>query len=123
MPSKPWTKMTAEELAKATSQFDVGPGPRAIKPPPGELAKHRRAMGKAKSARRKGIRRGRPPLGDGAARVLFTIEPGLLMRLDAFARKHHLKRSQLIAVSVESYMAAEHSGRVSEPLPPRALAS
>jgi hypothetical protein len=99
MTGKPWTKMTAAELAKATREFEDGPGPRAIKPPPGELAKHRGVM-------RKTRRRGRPPLGNGAARVLFTIDPGLLKRLDAFARKHGLKRSRLITVSVESYIRA-----------------
>jgi metal-responsive CopG/Arc/MetJ family transcriptional regulator len=52
-------------------------------------------------------RRGRPALGDGAARVLFTIDPDLLTRLDAFASARGMKRSRLIALSVELYMGAK----------------
>ena len=101
MPRKPWTKMTVEELAKATREFDQGPGGKPVPPTPAESARHEKAMGKP--------RRGRPRLGEGAARVLFTIEPTLLQRLDAFAREHGMKRSQLIALSVQSYM--RHAAR------------
>ena len=107
MARKPWTKMTVEELAKATKAFEHGSGPRAVPPGPAEMAKHKKAMGKP--------RRGRPRLGEGAARVLFTIEPTLLRRLDAFAREHGMNRSNLIATSVESYMR--------EAIPPRAGAT
>jgi len=109
MPRKPWTKMNLAELAKATREFDSGPGPAAVPASAAELAKHRQAM---RPAVKRG--RGRPSFGDGAARVLFTIDPCLLTRLDAFARKHVMKRSRLIAESVESYMkfksGAGHSG-------------
>lgn len=50
--------------------------------------------------------RGRPRLGAGAARVLFSIDPDLLTRVDGFARRHGMKRSHLIAASVEAYMAS-----------------
>jgi hypothetical protein len=99
MRRKPWTKMTADELAEATKEFDRGPGPSPVVPSARESAKHGTAM--RRSSKRG---RGRPPLGNGAARVLFTIDPSLLIRLDAFARKHGLKRSHLIAQSVEAFM-------------------
>ena len=101
MPKKPWTKMTTEDLARATRAFDRGAGPPASAPAPTQAAKHIRAMAAATKPRR-----GRPRLGSGAARVLFTIDPELLQRLDAFARDHGMKRSNLIAASVEAYMAA-----------------
>jgi hypothetical protein len=103
MARKPWTKMTTEELTEATKEFDHGPGPKAIRPTAAELAKHRKA-GFSAAGNHGGRGRGRPKLGSGAARVLFTIDPGLLVRLDAFARKRGLKRSQLIAQSVEAYI-------------------
>jgi hypothetical protein len=102
MSRKPWTKMTATELAAATKQFDRGPGPTAVSPTAAELAKHRRAT---RPAPKRG--RGRPAFGDGAVRVLFTIDPRLLARLDTFARDHGMKRSQVIAASVESYMKSK----------------
>ncbi|HXE55535.1 MAG TPA: hypothetical protein VN541_21105 [Tepidisphaeraceae bacterium] len=100
MPSKPWTTMTASELAKATRQYDDGHRPRAVAPPARQKAKHERAM-------RPGPKRGpgRPRLGAGAARVLFSIDPDLLTRLDDYARRHGMKRSHLIAASVKAYMA------------------
>lgn len=103
MPTKPWTKMTTDELAKATKEFDAGPPPRRVKPSAKELAKHKQAMSSPRRRVRK-IGPGRPPLGTGAVRVLFSIDPSLLVRLDAFARKHGMKRSNLITVSVEAYM-------------------
>jgi hypothetical protein len=99
MRHKPWTKMTAAELAEATREFDHGTGPAARSPTAREAAKQRLAMRTASKRQR-----GRPRLGEGAARVLFTIDPNLLIRLDVFARKHGVKRSQLIAQSVEAYM-------------------
>jgi hypothetical protein len=122
MQKKPWTKMTADELAEATAEFDAGPGPRTIKPSRAGLAKHRRAIAKPNASRSKALGRGRPRLGDGAARVLFTIERGLLLRLDAFARKHNLNRSRLISLSVESYMNHMRSGAETKSPPPAALA-
>jgi hypothetical protein len=109
--------MNLAELRKATKEFDHGPGPEAVPPTPTELAKHRRAMLPAKR------RRGRPAFGDGAARVLFTIDPRLLIRLDAFARKHGMKRSRLIAESVESYMKFNSGGGSSETFRPSPLAA
>jgi hypothetical protein len=89
--------MTTEELARATKKFDrPGYEPPEVKPSAKELAKHLKAM------QPRG--RGRPKLGKGAARVLFSIEPSFLMRMDAYARKHGMKRSHLITIGVEAYM-------------------
>ena len=53
-------------------------------------------------------RRGRPrkALGTKAARVLFTIDPGLLKQADRYARVHGLTRAQLIASGLRTVMSA-----------------
>jgi hypothetical protein len=103
---KTYTNMTARELAQATKEFDAPVDFPSVKPSATELAKHRRASRSGGNAKR-----GRPLLGTGAARVMFTIAPDLLMRLDAFARKNHMKRSNLITASVEAYMRFAASKR------------
>jgi len=40
---------------------------------------------------------GRPRIGRGAKVVAVTLEKGLLERVDAYAKKHRVKRAQLIA--------------------------
>jgi|GEM_PF-1892744 len=95
---KPWTKMTTRELAEATKEYDRPFRPPSVPPTKKELAKHREAMRPAPR------RRGRPALGVGAQRVLFTIDPVLLEQLDIFARKHGMKRSRMLAASVVEYM-------------------
>jgi len=47
-------------------------------------------------------RRGRPKLGTGAIRVLVTLEPELLEKVDSYAKDHHLKRSQLISRALKN---------------------
>jgi hypothetical protein len=90
-----WTKMSASELAKATREFDKGSGPPARPAPPREMAKHKRAQ-------RRG--RGRPKLGTGAIRVLFTVNPKLLKHLDRYAQEHDINRSTLISMCIEAYI-------------------
>jgi hypothetical protein len=87
---KPYWEMTTAELREATKEFDreMVPG-RPLTP---EMkAKLRRARSKP----------GRPKIGKGAARVLITVERGLLGRADSFAKRHNLSRSQLIARGLE----------------------
>jgi hypothetical protein len=50
-------------------------------------------------------RRGRPKLGTGAVRVLVTLDPRLLERVDAYAKEENLKRSQLIARALEKELS------------------
>ena len=54
-----------------------------------DKALHRRAAAKAKV--------GRPKVGQGAKIVPVTIERGLLKEADAYAKRHGLKRSQMVA--------------------------
>lgn len=78
--------MTAAELADATKQFDREFVP--TKPlSPGMKSQLRRAE--------RGP--GRPKIGKGAKSVLISVEQDLLKQADAFAKKKHLSRSQLIA--------------------------
>jgi len=52
------------------------------------------------------IRRGlgRPQIGQGAAIVPISIERGLLKEVNAFAKAHHLKRSQMVAEGLRLVM-------------------
>jgi hypothetical protein len=48
--------------------------------------------------------RGRPRIGQGAARLNVTMERSLLSRLDAYAKKNHLTRAAALALSVEDML-------------------
>ena len=54
--------------------------------------------------RRAKRKRGRPVVGNGAKRVLITIESTLLQRSDAYADRHGLTRSALIARGLEALL-------------------
>jgi hypothetical protein len=43
---------------------------------------------------------GRPRIGRGSKAISLTLEKGLLEQADAFARRHGLSRSQLVAESL-----------------------
>jgi hypothetical protein len=85
----PYDQMTANELAKATAEYDrpwTGPGLPGKPLTTADRAKHRRAnLG------------GRPRIGKGAKIVPISIERGLLQEADSFAKQHNLKRSQMVA--------------------------
>lgn len=49
-------------------------------------------------------KRGRPQIGNGARRVLITIESSLLRRSDKYADKHGLTRSALIARGLQTLL-------------------
>ena len=97
--SKPFTKMTASELAVATREFDKPSAPRRFRP---MTARERRRWERAKRGR------GRPSKAPGqkAVRVLLTIQPPLLAEADAFARSHGLSRSELFARGLRVVFAA-----------------
>ena len=89
---KRFEKMNATELAAATAEYDKPwTGPRLPGKPltPAQRAQHRRAGARAKA--------GRPKIGGGAQIVPVSIERGLLKKVDAFAQRHALKRSQMVA--------------------------
>ena len=97
--SKPFTKMTASELAVATREFDKPSPPGRFHP---MKARERRRWERAKRGR------GRPSKAPGqkAVRVLLTIQPPLLAEADAFARSHGLSRSELFARGLRVVFAA-----------------
>ena len=47
---------------------------------------------------------GRPKVGKGAKIVPVSIERGLLKQVDSFARRHKLKRSQMVAQGLRLVM-------------------
>jgi hypothetical protein len=49
-------------------------------------------------------KRGRPKIGAGAAKVLVSVERGLLRRADAFAKREGISRSQLFARGLSALM-------------------
>ncbi|HEY2588342.1 MAG TPA: hypothetical protein VGI81_21560 [Tepidisphaeraceae bacterium] len=57
--------------------------------------------------------RGRPPKPAGARvrRVLISLDPELLARVEAFASSTGLDRSKLFALSVQAFMAADTAHR------------
>jgi metal-responsive CopG/Arc/MetJ family transcriptional regulator len=62
-------------------------------------------------------RRGRPPVGQGADRVLVSIECGLLQQADSLAKRRKVNRSQLIADALRRELSRERT-----PSGPRAKA-
>lgn len=94
--SKPYSEMTAKELAKATARFDkefvIDESREAT---PKEKAQWQRAKRK----------RGRPKTGKGVRVVSVSIETGLLERADRLAKKLKLRRTQLIAQGLKEVLA------------------
>ena len=88
--------MTAAQLKDATSEYDrewTGPGlPGKPRTSP-DRSLHKRA-------------RGRPQVGKGAKIVPVSIERQLLTQADAYAKRHKLKRSQMVAEGLRMVMAA-----------------
>ena len=94
-PWKPWWEMHKEELAKATAKYDRPFVAMNESKPLTE--RNKRILAKARQ-------RGRPQIGDGADRVLISIERTLLKQADEFAALHGLKRSELIAKALTRMM-------------------
>jgi hypothetical protein len=82
--SKSYARMNLSQLRQATREFDrefVPTRPLTVR----DNAKHRQAQV------------GRPKIGKGSQVVPISIERGLLEKADAFARRHNLRRSQMVA--------------------------
>lgn len=96
MKTKSYGKMTAEELAEATREFDI-PSPAGRFGP--LTAAQRRVWKKA--------RRGRPAKKpeEKAARITTTIDPLLLRRADRFARAHGLTRAEMLTRGLKAVLA------------------
>src|SRR5439155_2749416 len=88
-------RMDAAELDAQVAKFDQEFS--------AETARALTAKERIRDQRAKG-KRGRPRIGNGARRVLITIESSLLRRSDAYADKHGLTRSALIARGLEALL-------------------
>jgi hypothetical protein len=96
LPGKPASKMTVAELEALSGFFH-----KANVPTRPLTVKDRADL--ARAARKNP---GRPKVGEGAERVLVTIEGGLLKRADAYCKAKNLKRSELIAIGLQRAMSA-----------------
>ena len=84
--------LSEADKAKITGYYETHPNPKGVRP----LNAAERAMVKAeREADRKRI--GRPVVGEGSRIIAVSIENGLLRKVDAYAKKHKIKRTQLIA--------------------------
>jgi len=97
---KPYQKMTAPELRKATAEFEresVGDtfGPLS--------AKQRMQWERAKR------KRGRPRIGDGSKTISVTVETRLLAKTDRLAKKLQVPRAALIARGLQAVVQEEVS--------------
>ena len=102
MGQKRFDHMSASELAKATAEYDkpsIGPGLPGKPLAAGDREVHRRAIAHGKT------KLGRPVIGEGATIVPVSIERGLLRQVDRFAKRHKLKRSQLVVEGLRLVMA------------------
>jgi hypothetical protein len=98
---KAYDQMNAKELARATREYDrpwTGKGLPGKPLTAADRATHRRSgLG------------GRPRVGEGAKIVPISIERGLLRQADAFAKRHRLSRSQLLAEGLRLAMRRKAS--------------
>jgi hypothetical protein len=94
--------MTAEQLAEATKEYDEpNPYPKPVRVHPKVAAAERRIRGEI---RKRGP--GRPKVGQGAKRVLISIEGGLLKEADKL-RGQHMSRSDMVALGLRLAMGLE----------------
>jgi hypothetical protein len=96
---KPYSRMTTAELSTATRQYD---GEEPGLPGKALTAAQRRAF-------RATAKRGRPAVGNGAGRVLLSIERGLLKKADALAKRRKVNRSQLIADALRRELSRDNT--------------
>jgi hypothetical protein len=96
---KPNSQIKTAELREATREYDREELGLPGKPLTAAQRKAFRATAK----------RGRPPVGEGAGRVLLSIERGLLKKADALARCRKVNRSQLIANALRRELSRDKS--------------
>ena len=93
---KKYSEMTADELARATSEFNREFAFNKGRP---LTARERRLHARAR-------KRGRPRVGLGAEKIRVSVERGLLAKSDAFAREHGMTRSEMFARGLQAVMVA-----------------
>ena len=84
-PAKPYSQMSAAELAKATKQYD------------GMVIDKTRPLNRRERKMWEQAKRGRPKIGNGAKKISISMEGDLLHKADALAKKKGVNRSELIA--------------------------
>jgi hypothetical protein len=88
------------DKAKITGYYETHPNPIGMR----RLNAAERALVKAeREADRKKM--GRPVVGEGSRMIAVSIELGLLREVDAFAKAHGMKRTQLIAQGLRKVIA------------------
>src|SRR5450432_1957926 len=100
---KSYAEMSTEELEAATAKYDE---------PFVALRESRPLRAKDKIIHEQARKAGRPKIGKGAERVLVTIEGGLLSEADAYAKRHGMKRAELIARGLRLAMEKKKNGTV-----------
>lgn len=94
-PNKKYSEMTPAELAEATKEFNENFAFTKGRPlTPAEKKQHATAR-----------RRGRPRIGQGAEKIRVSVERGLLNQTNAFAKRHGLSRSEMIARGLRAVLA------------------
>lgn len=92
-----YSRLPPAELEKLAAGFDLPADPADMRPlSPAQRRQEQRARGKV----------GRPRVGAGAEKLRISMERGLLQKVDAYARKSGISRSQLIADSLRRTIGA-----------------
>jgi hypothetical protein len=102
--SKHFLKMTKDERDAEAKSLEKGIPIKDTRP----LSKHSQVLwGLAKRGP------GRPPklASEKAKRILISIEPKLLIAIEAFASANDLDRSKLFALSVQAFIASDSAHR------------
>ena len=94
--NKRFQDMNVAELREATKEFDQDFVFERARPLTPKM--------KAQWTRLK--KRGRPPVGLGAAKIRVSVERGLLRKADSFAKRRHVSRSELIAQGIRAVISA-----------------
>jgi hypothetical protein len=94
---KPYTELTTDELREATKEFDE---PLVMERLSRPMSQKERAayLAAIKGPKANAPRRGR--------RVLITVQPELLRRADAYAKRQGLTRSELFAHGLQALMGS-----------------
>ena len=99
---KPYSLMNTAELRQATRQFD-NPN---YHPPALPWGSKQKLEQRLASNLGKAMKVGRPRIGLGAERVQIALERDLRRQVDAFAKKHGMSRSRLLAEAARRFISA-----------------
>ena len=94
--SKFYSKLNPDELDRIAAPFEKEFVPTKPLTPAMRAQEHR-------------VKRGRPVVGEGAEKVLVTLERSLLREADSYAKTHKINRSQLISESLRTLYRSRNS--------------